>query len=99
MSRALTVLSSMSRETIFVLIAVVILSANSFAATTGTTLDVSLSAVVSCTVQTTPVVFDGYDGSVDVVATGDVTVTCPEKVFSMLWPSMPGKILQVKPGR
>jgi spore coat protein U-like protein len=64
--------------TMVVLTAGVVFSANSYAATTSTTLGVSLTAVVLCTVQTSPVVFDGYDGTLDVFANGDVTVDCPD---------------------
>lgn len=62
---------------ILVLVVGVAFTANSYATTSTSTLDVSLNAVVSCSVSTSPVIFDGYDGSVDVIGFGDVTVNCP----------------------
>lgn len=53
------------------------LTGTAFAAEVSTTLPVSALVGTTCSVSTSPMTFSGYDGTVGVQSTSDITVACP----------------------
>jgi spore coat protein U-like protein len=62
----------------FALVLTLAMAGMSFGATAAGTLNISATVVPTCSVSTTAVNFgSNYDGTSDVLANGDVAVTCP----------------------